>query len=88
MPKKYKAKSSCGEPLCYKVSAVIAVDARGQTVLPKDVRRRLGIAAGDKLAVIIHDSGGEACCMSLMKIDNLSRMVRGPMRAILQEGDV
>ncbi|MFH0815747.1 MAG: HgcAB-associated protein [Methanobacteriota archaeon] len=87
MPKKVKGKETCGEQCCYLVSAVTTVDARGQTVLPKDVRERLGLAAGDKLAVIIHETTGKPCCFSMIKVGDLSMMVSGPLgRAISEKG--
>ena len=34
------------------VEALVPIDARGQIVLPKDVREKAGINAGDKVAVM------------------------------------
>jgi len=85
MPKKTKAKDTCGEQCCYQVSAVVSVDARGQTVLPKDVREAMGIAPGDKLAVIMHDSLGKPCCFSMIKVNDLSMMVSGPLGKAINE---
>ena len=77
-----KAMKSC------KVDAIIAIDGRGQLVLPKDVREKAGIAAGDKFAVISHESEGKVCCISLVKADYFAETVRdmlGPMmKDILQ----
>ncbi|MCJ2562808.1 MAG: AbrB/MazE/SpoVT family DNA-binding domain-containing protein, partial [Candidatus Thermoplasmatota archaeon] len=48
--------SCCGssdkETACCKVESVVSIDERGQMVLPKDIRDRAGIGAGDKLAVV------------------------------------
>jgi antitoxin PrlF len=85
MPMRTKAKESCGEQCCYQVSSVVTVDARGQTVLPKDVRERLGIAAGEKLAVIIHETTGKPCCFSMIKVNDLSMMVSGPLGKAINE---
>lgn len=70
---------------CCRIEAVVSVDERGQLVLPKDVRERAGIGAGDKLAIIFHGGhgrGGEACCLTIIKADGLAASVRemlGPM---------
>ncbi len=76
---------------CCGVEAVVAVDARGQVVLPKDVRERAGIAAGDKLAVVSMRRAGRVCCLSLMKVEELAGTVRdilGPvMRELSTEGE-
>ena len=37
---------------CCRVEAVVNVDARGQMVLPKEVREKAGIKADQKLAVV------------------------------------
>ncbi len=87
MAKKPRAGDNCGEKCCYQIAAVVSVDGRGQTVLPKDVREKLGISAGDKLAVIIHESGGKPCCLSLLKVNELSKMVDAPLRVVLRDGE-
>jgi antitoxin PrlF len=66
---------------CCKVEAVVSVDERGQMVLPKDIREKAGIHAGDKLALVScgQDAGS---CLALIKVDDLSKMVQqmlGPM---------
>ncbi len=58
-----------------KVESVVTVDERGQMVLPKEIRDKAGIKAGDKLAVISMDKDGKFCCISLMKVENLSEAV-------------
>ena len=45
-----KEEGNCGIAVasgCCKLEAVVAVDERGQIVLPKDLRERAGIRAGD-----------------------------------------
>jgi AbrB family looped-hinge helix DNA binding protein len=55
---------------------MVGVDERGQMVLPKDVREKAGIRAGDKLAVVMWEREGEVCCLVLMKADKLDTTVR------------
>jgi bifunctional DNA-binding transcriptional regulator/antitoxin component of YhaV-PrlF toxin-antitoxin module len=45
-------------------------------VLPKELRERAGIKAGDKLALISFQKDGEVCCLALMKADNLAEHVQ------------
>jgi AbrB family looped-hinge helix DNA binding protein len=82
---------------CGRIEAVVSVDDRGQLVLPKDVRERAGIGAGDKLAIVFHGghggrggSGGH-CCLTLIKAESLAAGVRtmlGPMmKDIFDQGD-
>lgn len=59
----------------YGLEAIVTVDERGQMVLPKDVRTRIGLKPGDKLALVTFEKDGEVCCMSLIKTDVLTAMV-------------
>jgi AbrB family looped-hinge helix DNA binding protein len=61
---------------CCKVVAIVTVDERGQMVLPKEIREKARIGAGDKLAAISCEKDGEVCCISLLKVDNLSQLVK------------
>jgi antitoxin PrlF len=71
-----------GQSGCCKVESLVTVDERGQMVLPKEIRERADIHAGDKLAVIGWEKAGKLCCISLIKSDELSDMVKemlGPL---------
>jgi AbrB family looped-hinge helix DNA binding protein len=70
---------------CCKVEALISVDERGQMVLPKEVREKAGIRAGDKLALVSWIKGGEICCMTLSKVDGLAEMVKESLGPVLKE---
>ena len=67
-----KQKGSC----CYNIESVVTIDERGQMVLPKDIRNKAGIKAGDKLAVVLMEKDGHVCCLSLLKTENLSNTVK------------
>jgi antitoxin PrlF len=60
-----------------RVESLVTVDDRGQMVLPKELRDKAGIKGGDKLAVIGWEKEGKVCCLSLIKVEELSTMVRG-----------
>jgi antitoxin PrlF len=67
---------------CCQIDALVTVDARGQLVLPKDLRDKLLIKAGDKLAVISMMRDNEICCITLVKADEFANTVKnmlGPM---------
>ena len=64
-----------GSGKSFGVEAIITVDERGQMVLPKDVRTRIGLKPGDKLALVTFEKDGEVCCMSLIKTEALRGMV-------------
>jgi antitoxin PrlF len=68
-----------------KVEAVLSVDERGQMVLPKDIREKAGIRTGDKLALISWERDGSICCLALMKVENLSGMVKDVLGPLMHE---
>jgi len=91
MTKKENHECFCTPPdnSCCKVEALISVDERGQMVLPKDIREKANIHAGDKLALTCWEKDGKVCCISLTKAEDLTEMVKnilGPvMKDILQK---
>ena len=70
-----------------RVEAILSIDDRGQMVLPKDVRERAGIKTGDKLALISWEKNGSVCCLALMKVENLSGMVKDVLGPVLENRD-
>jgi antitoxin PrlF len=71
-----KTKESCCRPDPareeYRVESIVSVDDRGQMVLPKDIREKAGIKAGDKLALVTLEKNGKICCIHLMKANELA----------------
>lgn len=79
MKQSAKGESCCTTPAfggC-RVESLVTVDDRGQMVLPKELRDRAGIRGGEKLAVIGWEKEGKVCCLSLIKVDELSSVVKG-----------
>lgn len=68
------AKSNRNE--CCKIDAVVTVDAKGQIVLPKDLRERADIKPNDKLAIIEVQRSEAVCCIVMMKADALGDTVK------------
>ena len=71
---------------CCNVEAIVSFDERGQLVIPKDVRKKFNLIAGDKFALIScsteNSDNGSNCCFTLMKTGQLEDMVKqslGPM---------
>ena len=71
---------------CCRVESVVTVDERGQMVLPKEIRERAGIKAGDKLAVVSVSDGERFCCITLIKADALSGTVTVMLRPMFGTG--
>jgi AbrB family looped-hinge helix DNA binding protein len=70
---------------CCKVESVVSVDERGQMVLPKELRDKANIGAGDKLAVVGMEKEGKICCISLIKIDEIEGMVKNMLGPVMKE---
>jgi len=70
---------------CCKVESIVSVDERGQMVLPKEVREAAGIRAGDKLAIVMWKKGEDVCCVSLIKADALTGMVKGMLGPLMKD---
>ena len=74
---------------CCRVESMISVDERGQMVLPKDLRDKANIKAGDKFAVVSWEKDGAICCMTLIKADALAGQVKeflGPVMRDVMSG--
>ena len=67
------------------VDALITIDERGQIVLPKDVREKTRVKAGDKFVVISSGADGEACCIFLVKADYFSETIKGVLGPMVKE---
>ena len=70
---------------CCKVEALVSIDERGQMILPKEIRDKANIRAGDKLAVTSWERDGKICCISLIKADELTEMVKGILSPVMKD---
>ena len=75
----------CREASCCQVDAVVAVDARGQIVLPKEVREKVKINAGDKFVLVSMMSEGELCCLTLIKAERFNDSVKSFLGPVIKE---
>ena len=84
-------KDGCASPValegCCQVEAVVQVDERGQMVLPKDVREKMGIGPRDKLAVVTWGVGSGHPFVALIKAQDMARWARGFLGPVLDEMD-
>jgi AbrB family looped-hinge helix DNA binding protein len=68
-----------------KVESIVSVDERGQMVLPKELRKKARIKAGDKFAVTSWEKNDEVCCITLIRVEDLVEMVKGQLGPIIKE---
>jgi len=59
-----------------RIEGVATIDERGQMVIPKAIRDRMGLRAGDKLAISVMESDGKPCCLTLIRTEELAQRVR------------
>jgi antitoxin PrlF len=78
------ASSGSNQPCC-KVESVVSVDERGQMVLPKDLRDKANIKAGDKLAIVSYGQIEGVTCLALVKVDDLSSLVKQMLGPVFKE---
>ena len=78
-----KTNTCCGN--MFQVEALVSVDERGQMVLPKETRDKANIRAGDKLALISWQKDGETCCLSLIKAESLTGMVKNMLGPLMKD---
>ena len=74
---------NCGE--CCKIDAVITIDSKGQTVLPKDLREKAKIRPDGKLAVVTCEKEGEICCIMMIKAERLEEAVSKTLGPLLKD---
>jgi len=67
------------------VEAIISCDDRGQLVLPKDIRKKLKIEAGDKLAVLNCYSKDDRQFLTLIKANSLEDLIKSYMGPMMKD---
>lgn len=77
--------STKGNEPCCRLESVVSIDERGQMILPKSVREKANIQAGDKLVLISCGQVNDVGCLTLVKIEELNKMVQQTLRPALKE---
>ena len=77
----------CGPDAVCRLEAVLSIDERGQMVLPKDVREKIGAVAGEKFALVSWGKDGKICCLALTRAENLNAPVRDLLEPMIRGGD-
>jgi len=89
MVQEERTESRCETPgtmaSCCKVEALVSIDERGQMILPKEIRDKANIRAGDKLAVTSWARGDKICCISLIKAEEFTDMVKGILGPVMKD---
>ena len=70
---------------CCRIDAVVTIDAKGQIVLPKDLREKAKLKPNDKLAVMAFERDGDVCCIMMVKAEALGDSVKKMLGPVLKE---
>ena len=69
----------------FSIEAVVSCDERGKLVLPKELRKRLGISAGEKLALMNFSTSGNDFCLTIIKADALNNLIREYLDPVVRQ---
>ncbi len=68
---------------CCKIVSVMTIDERGQIVLPRELRDKVNIKAGDRFAVVYWEQNNKSC-VSLIKMDDFTGTVKDYLRPVMK----
>jgi AbrB family looped-hinge helix DNA binding protein len=71
------------EAECCRIESLISIDERGQMILPKEVRDKADIRPGEKFAVVSWLKDGRVCCISLIRAEEISHLVKDYLGPVL-----
>ena len=74
----------CCNKECCRIDAVVSVDAKGQIVLPKDLREKADIKPNDKLAIINFEKNNQVCCIIMVKVNALEDTVKNMLGPVFK----
>jgi len=60
------------------------MDAKGQIVLPKDLRDKADLKPTDKIAVVAYEKEGKICCIVMIKAERLAGAVSKTLSPLLK----
>lgn len=69
---------------CCKVESVVTIDERGQMILPKDLREKAGLVAGDKLVIATSMKNGKLGFLMMFRADDFGDMVKGAVGPVMR----
>lgn len=66
-----------------KIEALVSIDERGQMVIPKEIRDLMGVQAGDKMACVVWEKEGKACCITLIPVVELASGITSFINSVM-----
>jgi antitoxin PrlF len=75
--------STCSGDIC-RIDAVVTMDAKGQIVLPKDLREKAKFKPNEKIAIVASEKEGIVCCIMMIKAEMLASAVSKTLSPLLK----
>ena len=69
----------------FPVEAIVSCDERGQLVLPKEVRKRLKISSGEKMALLNFTNKDDEFLLTLIRITSLEELIKNYMTPVVKD---
>ncbi len=85
MAEKDQGSGCCDTPYCCSVEALVTIDERGQMVLPKELREKAGVKAGDKFVIMSCQLDGDVSCIFLVRADDFSETAKGMLAPVMKQ---
>lgn len=80
-----QAKVNSDSNSCYEIEAVVSFDERGQLVLPKDLRKKFKLNAGEKFLLASCSDSKGLCCLTLVKTNSINHLVGNVLNPFVQK---
>ncbi|MCL2475908.1 HgcAB-associated protein [Candidatus Bathycorpusculum sp.] len=74
---------NCQDDTCT-INSIITIDAKGQIILPKDLREKANFKPNDKLAIVTCEKDGAICCLMMIKTEKLTDAVTKTLSPLLK----
>lgn len=81
----FPSKPSVKKIGCCNIESIVSVDERGQMVIPKELRDKAKIKAGEKFVIMTWEKDGQVCCITLIKAENLAQMAKNLIGPLIGE---
>jgi len=75
----------CEQQSCCSVIAIVSLDDRGQIVLPKEIREKLNLKSGDKLAITTLEKDGKTCCLTIVPAKEIADMLQNLLGTLMPQ---
>ncbi len=70
---------------CCNIEAVVSFDERGQLVLPKDLRKKFNLQAGDKFGLVSCANGEKLCCLALVRVEEMQSSIKDILAPVFSD---